>query len=160
VFTQRALQGLPARFNSWPRLQSLHVISESWPELGRLPRRYVGMKRLFTIAALSTALLAGPVIAQAPAPDSSPVPTRSIKITAEQGYIIKENVAKAPATSGQGDSVKVEIGGKAPNGSSLQDFPQIVVEKVPAVKSHKFFVSNGEVVVVDPKDNTIADIIK
>ena len=119
-----------------------------------------GMKRLFTIAALSTALLAGPVIAQAPAPDSSPVPTRSIKITAEQGYIIKENVAKAPATSGQGDSAKVEIGGKAPSGPSLQEFPQIVVEKVPAVKSHKFFVSNGQVVIVDPKDNTIADIIK
>ena len=118
------------------------------------------MKRLFAIAALSTALLAGSAIAQAPAPDSA-VPSRSIKITAEQGYIIKENVVKAPATSGQGDSAaKVEIGGKAPSGSSLQEFPQIVVEKVPAVKSHKFFVSNGQVVVVDPKDNTIADIIK
>ncbi len=119
-----------------------------------------GMKRLFTIAALSTALLAGSAIAQAPAPDSAPVPTRSIKITAEQGYIIKENVVKVPATSGQGDSAKVEIGGKAPSGSSLQEFPQLVVEKVPAVKGHKFFVTNGQVVVVDPKDNTIADIIK
>ena len=119
------------------------------------------MKRLFTIAALSTALLAGSAIAQAPAPapDSGSVPSRSIKITAEQGYIIKENVVKAPATSGQGGG-KIEIGEKAPSGSSLQEFPQIVVEKVPAVKSHKFFVSNGEVVVVDPKDNTIADIIK
>ena len=117
------------------------------------------MKRLFTIAALSTALLAGSAIAQAPAPDSA-VPSRSIKITAEQGYIIKENVVKAPATSGQGDSVKVEIGGKAPSSSTLQEFPQLVVEKVPAVKSHKFFVSNGQVVIVDPKDNTIADIIK
>ena len=124
-----------------------------------------GMKRLFTIAALSTALLAGSAIAQAPAPqapapDGATVPSRSIKITAEQGYIIKENVVKAPATSGQGDTAKIEIGDKAPSGSALQEFPQIVVEKVPAVKSHKFFVSNGEVVVVDPKDNTIADIIK
>ena len=118
-----------------------------------------GMKHLFTIAVLGTALLAGSAIAQAPAPDSA-VPSRSIKITAEQGYIIKENVAKAPATSGQGEGAKVAIGDKAPNGSSLQDFPQIVVEKVPAVKGHKFFVSNGEVVVVDSKDNTIADIIK
>ena len=134
------------------------------PEWNSAPSHAVmsGMKRLFTIAALSTLLLAGSAIAQAPAPapDSSPVPSRSIKITAEQGYIIKENVVKAPATSGQGDSAKVEIGGKAPSGSSLQEFPQLVVEKVPAVKSHKFFVSNGQVVVVDPKDNTIADIIK
>ena len=122
------------------------------------------MKRMLTIAALSTALLAGSAIAQAPtpaqAPATSPVPSRSIKITAEQGYIIKENVVKAPATSGQGDSAKVEIGDKAPSGSSLQEFPELVVEKVPAVKGHRFFVSNGQVVVVDPKDNTIADIIK
>jgi hypothetical protein len=118
------------------------------------------MKRLFTTVALTTALLAGSAIAQAPAPDSGSVPSRSIKITAEQGYIIKENVVKVPATSGQGDSAKIQIGEKAPSGSSLQEFPQIVVEKVPAVKSHKFFVSNGQVVVVDPKDNTIADIIK
>jgi hypothetical protein len=119
-----------------------------------------GMKHLFTIAVLGTALLAGSAIAQAPAPDSAPVASRSIKITAEQGYIIKENVVKAPATSGQGDSAKVEIGEKAPSASALQEFPQIVVEKVPAVKGHKFFVSNGQVVVVDSKDNTIADIIK
>jgi hypothetical protein len=122
------------------------------------------MKRLFTIAALSTALLAGSAIAQAPTPQApapdSAVPTRSIKITAEQGYIIKENVVKVPATSGQGDAAKIEIGGKAPSSSTLQDFPQLVVEKVPAVKGHKFFVSNGQVVVVDPKDNTVADIIK
>jgi hypothetical protein len=120
------------------------------------------MKHLFTIVALGVGLLAGSAIAQSPQtpPGSAPVASRSIKITAEQGYIIKENVAKgAAATSGQGDA-KIEIGDKAPSGAALQDFPDLVVEKVPAVKGHKFLVSNGQVVIVDPKDNTIADIIK
>ena len=120
------------------------------------------MKRLFTIVALGAGLLAGSAIAQSPQtpPGSAPVASRSIKITAEQGYVIKENVAKsAAATSGQADS-KIEIGDKAPNGSALQDFPDLVIEKVPAVKSHKFLVSGGQVVIVDPKDNTVADIIR
>jgi hypothetical protein len=122
------------------------------------------MKRLFTIVALGAGLLAGSAIAQSPQtpPGSAPVASRSIKITAEQGYVIKENVLKgtATATSGQSGDSKIEIGDKAPSGAALQDFPDLVVEKVPAVKSHKFLVSNGQVVIVDPKDNTIADIIK
>ncbi len=124
-----------------------------------------GMKRILGILALSTALLAGSAIAQSPpanAPDSAPISQRSVKITAEQGYVIKENVLKGGSgTSGQGpSSAKIEIGEKAPNGSALQDFPNLVVEKVPAVKSHKYFISGSEIVIVDPKDNTIADIIK
>jgi hypothetical protein len=28
------------------------------------------------------------------------------------------------------------------------------------VKAHKFFVANGDIVIVDPKDNTVAERIK
>jgi hypothetical protein len=31
---------------------------------------------------------------------------------------------------------------------------------VPSLKSHSFFVKGDQVVVVDPKDNTIADVVK
>jgi hypothetical protein len=123
------------------------------------------MKRLLTIVALGTALLAGSAIAQSPPAttppaDSAPIAQRSIKITAEQGYVIKENVKAGAATSGQSQAAKIEIGEKAPNGAALQDFPPVVIEKVPAVKNYKFMLSGGEVVVVDPKDNTVADILK
>jgi hypothetical protein len=119
------------------------------------------MKRVLTIISLATALVAGTAIAQSPAPpNSAPIASRSIKITAEQGYIIKENVLQGakPATTGSG--AKLEINGKAPDGAALQDFPPIVQEKVAAVKGYKFFVADNEVVIVDPKDNTIADILR
>jgi hypothetical protein len=118
------------------------------------------MKRALIIVALGTALLAGSAIAQSPppAPGSAPVPTRAIKITAEQGYVIKENVKDSkPATIQPG---AVEIGGKAPLNIELHDFPSIVTEKVTTVKNYKFFVAESQVVIVDPKDNTVADIIK
>ena len=126
------------------------------------------MKRTLAVFALGAMLLAGSAIAQSPTqgvapPDGSPrqpaVPQRSIKITAEQEYVIKENVKDAHVAPASGVS-NIEIGGKAPANVELHEFPAIVTQKVAAVKMHKFFVANDQVVVVDPKDNTIADIIK
>ena len=126
------------------------------------------MKRVLTIVSLATVLLAGSAIAQSPSPPpgqndqrEAPIPNRSIKLTAEQSYIIKENVMPGgkAATTGSSEG-KLEIGGKAPSGAALQDFPQLVNEKVPAVKNYKFMIAANQVVIVDPKDNTIADILK
>jgi hypothetical protein len=123
-----------------------------------------GMKHALSIMILATGLLAGSAIAQSPppaAPGSAPVATRSIKITAEQGYVIKENVLKGSGTVGQETANSgIEIGAKAPANLELHEFPPIVIEKVPAVKGHKFFAMSDQVVIVDPKDNLIADIIK
>ena len=124
------------------------------------------MERVPLIVALATVLLAGGAIAQSPspsptAPTQAPIPNRSIKLTAEQSYVIKENVmpgGKAATTGSSGGTF--EIGGKTPNGAALQDFPQLVVQKVPAVRNYKFLISDNQVVIVDPKDNTIADILK
>jgi hypothetical protein len=127
------------------------------------------MKRTLASFALASALLTGSAIAQAPTSGSAPsapesprepaVPQRSIKITAEQEYVIKENVKDAHLAPASGVS-NLQIGGKAPANVELHEFPQIVLERIPAVKGHKFFLAENQIVVVDPKDSTIADIIK
>ena len=38
--------------------------------------------------------------------------------------------------------------------------PPDVAQKVPQVKSHRFFVTADEIVIVDPKDNKVAEVIK
>jgi hypothetical protein len=132
------------------------------------------MKRTITIATLAVALLTGAAIAQSPpapsksAPQDAPIPNRSIKLTAEQGYIIRENVLPGGAenTNKSGEATtgssgaKLEIGGKAPSGAELKDFPELVQQKVPTVKAYKYMIADKRVVIVDTKDNTIADILK
>jgi len=41
----------------------------------------------------------------------------------------------------------------------LQTFPPLVAEKVPQVRTYKFFITENQIVVVSPQ-NVIADIVK
>ena len=116
------------------------------------------MKRTVLASTLAATLLAGSAIAQIPPTDRRMIPSRSIQLTAQQGYVIKENleemhIERVPRTK------EIGIGNKVPSDIGLHDFPPLVVEKVPKVKTYKFFISENQIVLVSPR-NEIADIIK
>jgi hypothetical protein len=84
---------------------------------------------------------------------------RTINLTEENRYIIREIVLKDPNVLKQ-TGAKAVIGDPAPAGITTQPFPDEVTGKVPALRSQRFFVADGAVVVVDPKTNKVADIVK
>ena len=47
-----------------------------------------------------------------------------------------------------------------PASVSLNPMPQLVAEKIPQIKSHLFFIEDGKVVIVDPKENKVVDAIE
>jgi len=80
------------------------------------------------------------------------------RLSAEQDYIIKENlkdmhIEQVPRAN------EIRIGDKVPSDIRLHAFPPFVVEKVPHLKTYKFFVTENQIVVVSPQ-NLIDDIIK
>ena len=86
------------------------------------------------------------------------LPSRSIQLSAQQGYVIKENlkdmhVEQVPHTK------EITIGSKVPSNIGLHEFPPLVIEKVPKVKTYKFFITENQIVLVS-QQNEIADIIK
>jgi hypothetical protein len=83
----------------------------------------------------------------------------TVKLTAEDTHTIKEIVLKDMAIPKAPDG-DYKIGDQAPGSVELQAFPAQIGDKVSAVKSHRFFVSGQKIVVVDPKDNKIADVIE
>jgi hypothetical protein len=107
-------------------------------------------------------LMAGPAMGQAPkeAPAEPILPQRSIQLTAEQGHTIKEIVLKDMNVAPAGAKAEaVKIGEKIPQGVNPQPFPESVTERVPQVRTYKFFLLDRQVVVVGPQ-NTVADILK
>ena len=84
---------------------------------------------------------------------------RTINLTEENRYIIREIVLKDPKVPKE-QGARAAIGDPLPPGVATQPFPADVAQKIPALRSHRFFVTDQEVVIVDPKSNKIADIVK
>ena len=87
------------------------------------------------------------------------LPTAKLNLTLEQRHTIKEFIKdmKAEAVS---PSAQPAVGEPVPQGVTPRPMPADVGSKVPQVKAHRFFVTADEIVIVDPKDNKVADVIK
>ena len=91
-----------------------------------------------------------------------PAPTATspkLNLTLEQRYTIREIIKDMKPERAPAD-VHVALGEPAPQNVSLHSMPAEIAQKVPQVKSHKFFVTDEDIVIVDPKDNAVAEIVK
>jgi hypothetical protein len=99
-------------------------------------------------------LMGTPVRGQAPAIPSQP----KVNLSLEQRHIIKE-IIKDLSISPTQQNVDTSVGATVPATINLNPMPQVVAQKVPQIKSHLFFIKDGKVVIVDPKENKIVDAI-
>jgi Protein of unknown function (DUF1236) len=90
-------------------------------------------------------------------PQDMLVPTSKLNLTLEQRHTIREFVKDMKADAAD---AKAEVGEPIPQGITPRPMPSEVGQKVPQVKSHRFFLTAQQIVIVDPKDNKVADVIK
>jgi hypothetical protein len=109
---------------------------------------------LATLLGVSQVLLAQ--MPPVPAPTAT---SPKLNLTLEQRYTIREIIKDLKAERVSSD-VHIAPGEPAPANVSLQPIPPEIAQKVPQVKSHKFFVTSDEIVIVDPKDNVVAEVVK
>ena len=99
----------------------------------------------------------GASAAQTPAQEPV-LPGPKLNLTLEQRHTIRELIKDVkPQSSGE---VHAGVGDTIPENVDLQPMPSQVAEKVPQVRSHRFFIADEQIVIVDPKDKKVADIIK
>jgi hypothetical protein len=93
---------------------------------------------------------------QGPSPDVL-TPAPKLNLTLEQLHTIRELIKdmKADATD-----VQAAVGEPIPQGINPRPIPSEVGQKVPQVKTHRFFLTAQQIVIVDPKDNKVAEVIK
>jgi hypothetical protein len=116
-------------------------------------------KARMTAALVLIGSLAGAAAWAQTAPQQPPVlaPAPKLNLTLEQRHTIREFVKDMKTDTAD---VKAEIGEPIPPGISPRPMPPEVGQKVPQVKSHRFFLTAQQIVIVDPKDNKVADVIK
>jgi Protein of unknown function (DUF1236) len=114
-------------------------------------------KLLVVLAAVVMVSLAAAVPAQTP-PQQEVATTPRVNITLEQRHIIKELIKElkiAPAKT----SFQPSVGAAIPQDLTPQSMPSEIGQKVPQIKTHTFVVTEQQIVIVDPKDNRVAELI-
>jgi Protein of unknown function (DUF1236) len=116
---------------------------------------------LITTAAAAASLLFTSPIArgQAPSEKNAPIVTSRINLSLEQRHEIRE-IIKDLKIENLSPEIHLGIGDTVSKSVSLHPMPADVAAKVSQVKSHLFFMMGGQVVIVDPKDNKIVDVIE
>src|SRR5437660_4929263 len=92
-------------------------------------------------------------------PAIAPQP-RTINLTQEQRFIIKENVKDLGLPKARKDAPET-IGDPVPQDIELHPLPPEVATKVSQARSHLFFIKEGNnaIVLVTPDDRRVADVI-
>lgn len=85
--------------------------------------------------------------------------TRTINLTAEQRHTVKEIILKEQNVAKVDANLSTAIGDVLPAGVITHSFPADLGEKVPQVKSHVFVVKGNEVIIVNPRDRTVQEVI-
>jgi hypothetical protein len=82
-----------------------------------------------------------------------------LNLTLEQRHMIRE-IIKDLNEKPSSTEVAPAIGEPVPKKISLQPMPREIAQKVPQIKSHMFFLTPEQIVIFDPKDNKVAELIK
>jgi hypothetical protein len=85
--------------------------------------------------------------------------TPKLNLSLEQRYTIRE-IIKEKKAEGVAVEARAAVGDPVPQGVTPQPMPSDVAQKVPSVKAHRYFLTAQEIVIVDPKDNRVAEVIK
>jgi hypothetical protein len=93
-------------------------------------------------------------------PAIAPQP-RTINLTQEQRFIIKENIKDLRLSEAPVDAPET-IGDAVPENIELHALPSEVASKVSQARSHSFFIKEGDnaIVLVSPNDRRVADVIR
>jgi hypothetical protein len=99
--------------------------------------------------------------AQAQAPATEPVISRrTINLTEEDRHTIREIVLKDTKVTPDTSDAKVAIGDAPPGSVVTYEFPTLATSKISALKSHRYFIKDDAIVIVDGNGGRVADIVK
>jgi Protein of unknown function (DUF1236) len=118
------------------------------------------MRFIPLLSAVAAALLwAAPGHGQTPPNRDVPGAARTVNLTLEQRHVIRELVKELKVNPAK-DEPKVAAGDNVPDKVELRPIPALIGQKVPQIKSHRFFVTQAQIVIVDPQDPKVVEVIE
>ena len=115
--------------------------------------------RVIATAAIMSLLSVGSIaVGQAQNQRQNQIVSSTLNLTMEQRHIIKE-IIKDLKFANEPKNIPIRVGQVIPKTVLLRAMPLDISQKVSQVKNHLFFLKNSQVILVDPKDNKVVDVI-
>jgi hypothetical protein len=105
------------------------------------------------LAGAGTALAQTTIVTQEPV-QSTVVTTAPLQLTPVQRQSIYRTIVRQPVAQPQ-TTVEYRVGTRIPSSTQLYAVPQDVAVEVPAIRSYKYMVVNGQVLLVDPATSQV-----
>ena len=121
-----------------------------------LPMR--GASRRFGILVAAALACAGAAQAQ-PANPEVPATARTVNLSLEQRHVIRELVRELKVGRALDDKA-VAAGDQVSGKVELHPMPALIAQKVPQIKAHRFYVTEHQIVIVDPQDTRVVEVIE
>jgi hypothetical protein len=86
--------------------------------------------------------------------------SRSVELSTDQRRRIVTYAREECDTVLAQPDFQIDIGTRIPERIELCPFEEVVIQEVDVVRPYRFFVARDEVVLVDPSDNTIVEVIR
>jgi hypothetical protein len=120
-----------------------------------------GLPLVVAVAMLLASAGLGPAQPPANAPTNPGVPsgTRTINLSLEQRHVIRELIKEAKVDEAA-DGGKVAAGDDVPDKVELHPIPPLIGQKVPQIKAHRFYVTPAQIVIVDPQESKVVEVIE
>jgi hypothetical protein len=123
--------------------------------------------RSFTKYVVGALLAFAPYAHAQPSPPAAPqppaqqevAPTPRVKLTLEQEHIVKELIKDTKIKPAE-ISARVSVGDALPADAQPQPVPAEIGQRVPQIKAHRLVYTTDRILIVDPKDNKVADVIE
>jgi hypothetical protein len=112
-----------------------------------------------SVAAMAVAVAVMLAPAGSGAQTSPPAASQGIRLTLEQRHVIRELVKDTKVEQAPVDS-KLAPGDAVPESVESHPLPKLIGEKVPQIRSHRFFVTPQQIVIVDPKQPKVTVVIE
>jgi len=115
--------------------------------------------RNLLIAVAASLVFAGQAWSQVSPPTEGPLAAMTnINLSLEQKHTIRELV-KDMRLPKEGGKFDLKVGASVPTSVVLAPMPAEISNKVPQIKSHRLFVTGERIVLVNPQDPRIAEVI-
>jgi hypothetical protein len=120
----------------------------------------IAMKTQVRAATIATALVLASAGMAAAAGAASTAPKDQLSLTSAQEHAIVLSVNKNAKKEATPAGFKAAVGQMVPKAITLRSFPADATSQVPAVKPYDYAMLQNQLLIVNPQDKKIVDIIK